>query len=78
MFHHRGLRETKSLVEYHRHHFGAEFHHLHQEADLPALLAQTLAQHVPPLGVKRQIVQFSLVRRAQIAEKGGDVHGLLS
>ena len=72
--HHCRFFELKPLVEDHRHHLGAEFHHLQQKAEFLAPLGQALAQHVPAFRVKRQIIDFSLVGRAQFVEEGGNAH----
>src|SRR2546429_4985186 len=49
---------------------GADLDHLDQEAEFLALLGQTLAQHTTALRVGGQVVEFSLVGRAQLQEEG--------
>src|SRR5450830_2077501 len=76
MFHHRRRFERKALMQDHRHHLGTELHHLQQEFQLLASLCQPLAHHVTAFGVRPQVFQLSLVGRAQVAEKGRNIHGL--
>ena len=58
MVHHGGQLETETFMKNHRHHLGAELHHLDQKTDLFAFVGQTLTQHVTTFRVKRQIVYF--------------------
>ena len=66
MLQRRRLGKAKASVEHHGHHFGGQFHHLHQKRHLVALFGQALAQHVVAFGVRHQIVQLGLVGRAQV------------
>jgi hypothetical protein len=74
LLHDGRLAELEAAVKHHGHHLGAELHHLRQKADFAALFAQALLQHVAPFGVRGQVVQFRLVGRVELKEKGGHGH----
>jgi hypothetical protein len=39
-----------------------------------AFFGQPVAQHILAFGIKRQVVQFGLVSRNQVAKKWGNAH----